>query len=68
MQTLAELLKRHHDLITRYLHLGYVRWDDLIVRIERQERNPFSCLGDEQVWTFLSRGGTQQPEKKGQPC
>lgn len=53
MNSLAEVLMNHHDEITKYLYIGYARWDDLISRVERQERKPSDDFADEQIWTFL---------------
>jgi hypothetical protein len=53
MNSLAEVLMNHHDKITTYLYIGYARWDDLISRVERQERKPSDDFADEQIWTFL---------------
>lgn len=53
MNSLAEALMNHHDAITKYLYIGYARWDQLISRVERQERKPSDDLDDEQIWTFL---------------
>jgi hypothetical protein len=50
---LSELILKNHETIKKYLYLGYVNWDDLINRIERQERNKYSDFADEQIWTFL---------------
>jgi len=53
MNSLAEVLTNNHDEITRYLYIGYARWDELISRVERQERKPSDDFADEQIWTFL---------------
>lgn len=53
MNSLAEILKKYHAEITKYLYLGYARWDELIKRIEKHEQKPLSDLNDEQIWTFL---------------
>jgi len=53
MNSLAEILMKYHDKITKYLYIGYARWDDLINRIEKQERTSSHDFTDEQIWTFL---------------
>ena len=53
MNSLAEVLTNHHDEIIKYLYIGYARWDDLISRVERQERKLSDDFDDEQIWTFL---------------
>ncbi|MFX1319981.1 MAG: hypothetical protein ACFE9O_12725 [Promethearchaeota archaeon] len=53
MNSVAEALMSHHDEITKYLYIGYARWDDLISSVERQERKPSNDFDDEQIWTFL---------------
>lgn len=53
MNSLGEALMNHHDEITKYLYIGYARWDDLISRVERQEQKPLDDFADEQIWTFL---------------
>lgn len=53
MNSLAEMLKKYHAEITKYLYLGYARWDELIKRIEKQGQAPSSDFYDEQIWTFL---------------
>ncbi|MBT9149515.1 MAG: hypothetical protein AAGB97_09135 [Dehalococcoidia bacterium] len=53
MNSLAEILMEYHDEITKYLYIGYARWDDMINRIERQERTSSHDFADEQIWTFL---------------
>ena len=53
MNSLAEILMKYHDKITKYLCIGYARWDDLINRIEKQERTSSHDFTDEEIWTFL---------------
>ena len=53
MKPLSDLLEEHGDQIGRRLHLGYVHWQDLVSKLEIQERHASGSLGDEQVWTFL---------------
>jgi hypothetical protein len=53
MSHLAETLRDHHNEITEHLYIGYANWDELINRIERQERKPLDDFADEQIWTFL---------------
>ena len=53
MNSLAEILMDYHDELDEYLYIGYARWDDLIKRIEREERTPSHDFADEQIWTFL---------------
>jgi len=53
MASLAEELVNHHSEITRYVHVGYARWDDLIARVKRQEWTSSPDFDDEQIWTFL---------------
>jgi len=53
MNSLADVLMNHHDEITKYLYIGYARWDELISRVKRQERKPSDDFADEQIWTFL---------------
>lgn len=53
MNSLAEVLMNHHDEITKHLYIGYARWDELISRVQRQERKPSDDFADEQIWTFL---------------
>jgi len=53
MNSLAEILMDYHDELAEYLYIGYARWDDLIKRIEREERTPSHDFADEQIWTFL---------------
>lgn len=65
MKTLAELLKQHHDRIGEYLYIGYLRWDDLIARVGRQEQKASHGLTDEQVWTFLVASGYAAAGEQG---
>jgi len=53
MNSLAEILMKYHDEITKYLYIGYARWDDLIARIKREEQTSSRDFADEQIWTFL---------------
>ena len=53
MTLLTELLTEHRQEISRLLYLGYVRWDNLVRKLESQERTRRGAFGDEQVWTFL---------------
>ena len=53
MNSLAELLVKCHDEIRKCFFVGYVQWDGLIDRIERQERTSSHDFDDEQIWTFL---------------
>ena len=57
MKPLTDLLKEHGNEITRRLHLGYVHWEDLVNKIEIQERAASGIFSDEQVWTFLAGCG-----------
>lgn len=50
---LAEKISKNHQKIKKFLHYGYVNWDDLINRIDRQLKNETLDFADEQVWTFL---------------
>ena len=53
MKPLSDLLEEHRDQIGRRLHLGNVHWQDLVSKLEIQERHASGPLGDEQIWTFL---------------
>lgn len=53
MGALAEGIRQHKDHIRESLYIGYANWDDLLDRIERQERTRRLDFADEQVWTFL---------------
>ena len=53
MKPLSDLLEEHGDEIKLRLHLGYVHWQNLVSKLEIQERHASGSLGDEQVWTFL---------------
>ena len=53
MKHLKDLLEEHYDEITRRLHLGYVHWEDMVSKIESQERAASGVFSNEQVWTFL---------------
>jgi len=53
MKSPAEVLTNHHDKIIKYLYIGYAQWDDLVSRVERQERKPSDDFNDEEIWTFL---------------
>lgn len=53
MNSLAEILMNRHDEITKYLYIGYARWDDLIKRVATQEQTSLYDFADEQIWTFL---------------
>jgi hypothetical protein len=50
---LSDNLTKYNSVITEFLHLGYVKWDDLIARLENFESKNLHELEDEQVWTFL---------------
>jgi hypothetical protein len=65
MKSLAEVLTNHHDKIIKYLYIGYARWDDLISRIEGQERKPSGDFDDEQIWTLLVGCGYAIAEEDG---
>lgn len=65
MNSLADVLMNHHDEITKYLYIGYTWWDDLISRVERQERKPSDDFADEQIWTFLVGCGYAMAGKDG---
>jgi len=53
MNSLAEAIKAHDGEITPHLHVGWAVWDDLIARLQREEREGSSDCADEQLWTFL---------------
>src|SRR5438067_2621054 len=53
MPVLADAIRQHKNRICEALHIGYANWDDLLDRIERQERTRRPDFADEQVWTFL---------------
>lgn len=53
MISLAEKLTNYHGELTKYLYIGYARWDDLIARIKREEQTSSRDFADEQIWTFL---------------
>ncbi len=57
MARLTELLEEHRDLIEQRLHLGYVHWEDLLKKVDTQERSAQGAFRDEQVWTFLAGCG-----------
>ena len=57
MKPLTDLLKEHGNEIRRRLYLGHVHWEDLVSRLEVQERSTSGVLKDEQVWTFLAGCG-----------
>ena len=57
MKHLAELLEEHRNIIEQKLHLGYVHWEDLVKKVEAQERSAQGTFRDEQVWTFLAGCG-----------
>ena len=57
MKPLTDLLKEHGNEIRRRLHLGYVHWEDLVNKIEIQERAASGIFSNEQVWTFLAGCG-----------
>ncbi len=65
MSSLAEALKKRHDQITKHLYLANVRWDRLLAKLEREERNPSDCFADEQVWTFLVASGYAAAKEAG---
>lgn len=53
MNSLAQALRACWRDITTYLHVGYAVPDDLVARVEREERKGPSDWVDEQAWTFL---------------
>ena len=57
MKPLMDLLKEHGNEIKQRLHLGYVHWEDLVNKIEIQERAAFGIFSNEQIWTFLAGCG-----------
>ena len=57
MKPLTDLLKEHGNEIKQRLHLGYVHWEDLVNKIEIQERAASGIFSNEQVWTFLAGCG-----------
>ena len=62
---LSEKLLENHNEIIKYLYCGYVNWDSLIARIERQECNPIEDFLDEQIWTFIVACGFAIDKEKG---
>jgi len=53
MGALSKGIRQHKDRICQTLHIGYANWDDLVDRIECQERSQCTDFADEQAWTFL---------------
>jgi len=54
MTDLAGTIGKHMARIREALYIGYANWDDLVYRVERQERHHSQDdFYDEQVWTFL---------------
>jgi len=53
MTSLAQELMNHYRQITKYVHIGYARWDDLVARVRRQEESSSRDYDDEQIWTFV---------------
>jgi len=53
MGVLAKALRDCHSEITRYLYMGWERWDKLVARVEMREGQGSADCDDEQVWTFL---------------
>ncbi len=53
MSSLAEKLTNYHGKLTKYLYIGYARWDDLVARVRREEQKSSRDFTDEQIWTFL---------------
>jgi hypothetical protein len=53
MTSLTQELMNHYREITKYVHIGYARWDDLIARVRRQEESSSRDCDDEQIWTFV---------------
>ncbi len=53
MEKLADVIRKNKNLICESLHIGYANWDDLLERIERQERIQRQDYADEKIWTFL---------------
>jgi len=53
MTSLAQELMNRYREITKYLYIGYARWDDLIARVKRQEESGSRDCDDEQIWTFV---------------
>ena len=48
MDVLADALRECHREITGYLYMGWVRWDEMVKRVDRLGKQD-----DEQMWTFL---------------
>lgn len=66
MSSVAEILTNYHSELTKYLYIGYARWDDLIARIRREEQKPSADdFADEQIWTFLVACGYAMAREKG---
>ena len=57
MQPLSDLLQENVAEIAERLYLGYVRWNNLVKKLDRWERQPGTVFNDEQVWTFLAACG-----------
>ncbi|MDR0295756.1 MAG: hypothetical protein LBH91_06200 [Prevotellaceae bacterium] len=62
---LSEKILQNHDKIREYLHCGYVNWDSLIEKIDRQERCSYDDFLDEQIWTFIVACGYAIAGKEG---
>jgi len=65
MNSLAEILMNYHEQIVKYLYTGYAEWDDLISRVDREERTSSHDFVDEQIWTFLVACGYTMAKKEG---
>ena len=50
-------LTTNKSAILAYLHLGYVKWDSLISRLQSLAATPAQDFEDEQIWTFLVAAG-----------
>ena len=56
MTTLAELLEKEKHKIKQHLHMGKVKWDKLIKRLNKYI-NKKDVMNDEKLWTFLLASG-----------
>ena len=50
--------------IEKWLYLGYVKWETLINRLEK-EQNYQKPISDEQLWTFIMASGYAIAGKDG---
>ncbi|HHY82843.1 MAG TPA: hypothetical protein GX505_09230 [Clostridiales bacterium] len=53
MGCLSDNLKENLYIMSRFMHLGYAKWGDLIARLENFEAKNLNELEDELLWTFL---------------